>query len=77
MPFYLERSGRPPLGDDIDAETQSRKAEEQGQRPKGQNKCVVFEGRKEGQWGWGIGKRAWYKARSERKAGAIVKKLGL
>lgn len=27
MPFYLERSGRPPLGGDIDAETQSRKAE--------------------------------------------------
>lgn len=25
----------------------------------------------------GVGKREWYKVRSERKAGAIVKKLGL
>lgn len=52
MLFYLERSGRPPLGGGFDTETQTRKAEEQGQRPGGQNKCVVFEGRQEGQWSW-------------------------
>lgn len=77
MLFYLERSGRPPLGGGIDAETQSWKAEEQGQRPGGQNKCVVFEGRKKASGAGGIGKIEWYKVISERNAGAIVKKLGL